>query len=204
MILAIDTATAACSLALFDGPLMVGAHHQIIGRGHAEQLVPAIDNLMKGRQAEHILVDCGPGSFTGLRVGLATARALALAWQSEIHGYSSLALMARMAFAKPRSPDTLAVTIHGGHGEVFVQQFSKSPFANLTALSSVTPAAAMAAIEEPLLVGDAAGPLAEQLGVSSDADLLPNSACVLDLPQEFRTLAPLPLYGRAPDAQPNP
>ena len=52
----------------------------MVGRGHAERLVPMIAELLGGRRPDAILVDCGPGSFTGVRVGLAAAHGLAIGW----------------------------------------------------------------------------------------------------------------------------
>src|SRR5687767_1864638 len=95
MQLVIESATAACSAALIgpDGEL-VAERHELVGRGHAERLVPMIAELLDGRRPSSILVDCGPGSFTGVRVGLAAAQGLAIGWGIPIAGYSSLALLA--------------------------------------------------------------------------------------------------------------
>ena len=82
--LVIDTATAACSVALIAGDQVIDRRHEVVGRGHAERLVPMIAELglggPGGGRAERILVDCGPGSFTGIRVGIAAARGLAIGW----------------------------------------------------------------------------------------------------------------------------
>src|SRR3546814_8204244 len=67
--LVIDTATAACSVALIDDGRAVADRHEIVGRGHAERLLPMIAELPGGGRADEILVDVGPGSFTGTRVG---------------------------------------------------------------------------------------------------------------------------------------
>ncbi|MEO1168444.1 MAG: tRNA (adenosine(37)-N6)-threonylcarbamoyltransferase complex dimerization subunit type 1 TsaB [Pseudomonadota bacterium] len=202
MILAIDTASDACSVALIDGGDIVAEQHEIVGRGHAEKLVPMIAELPGAGRADTILVDCGPGSFTGLRVGLATARALGLGWQVDVLGYGSLALMAAMAFSDGDAPDRLAVTILGGHGEMFVQRFSKEPFAEIAPLASLRPDAAVDAIEETLLVGNAASELAARAGSGTAMALFPRAADARLLPQSFRMLPPRPIYGRAPDARP--
>ena len=202
MILAIDTATDACSIALFDGNELLEERHEIIGRGHAERLVPMIAEIAPDQGIHTILVDCGPGSFTGLRVGIATARALGLGWGGEVYGYSSLALMAAMAFADADTPDRLAVTIEGGHGEMFVQRFEKTPFAELAPMASLTPDAAIAQIEETLLVGNAAAELIALTGNGKAADIRPRAANITQLPKAFRSLPAQPIYGRAADAKP--
>src|SRR5687767_9846968 len=70
MILAIDTSTAACTAALFDDAgQCIAQADEVIGRGHAERLVPMIQEMLEGRAASQILVGVGPGSFTGIRVG---------------------------------------------------------------------------------------------------------------------------------------
>jgi tRNA threonylcarbamoyl adenosine modification protein YeaZ len=94
MLLVIDSATAACSAALIDGSKIVSERHEVIGRGHAERLIPMIQELLDGRRPHAILVDCGPGSFTGVRVGLAAAHGLAIGWGVPLSGYSSLAAIA--------------------------------------------------------------------------------------------------------------
>ena len=95
MLLAFDTSSAACTAALFDGSGdCIGRRDEMIGRGHAERLVPMIAELMDGRAADKILVGVGPGSFTGIRVAIAAAHGLAIGWDAELKGMSSLALLA--------------------------------------------------------------------------------------------------------------
>jgi tRNA threonylcarbamoyladenosine biosynthesis protein TsaB len=101
--LAIETATEACSVALFENGALLAHVHELVGRGHAERLIPMIAELPERGRAERVLVDCGPGSFTGVRVGLAAARAFGLAWGAEVVGYSSLALIAATAFEQMRA-----------------------------------------------------------------------------------------------------
>lgn len=202
MELVIDTATDACSVALIDDGRLVAERHEEIGRGHAERLLPMIAQLPEGGRADAILVDCGPGSFTGVRVGIAAARGLALAWGSQISGYTSLALLAAAALARRPTLDRVAVAIPAGHGEVFLQQFASSPFAESAPLRSLPPEAAAERIDAPLIVGRAAAEMAALGAAGEILDLLPRAADTLYLPAEFKRLQPQPVYGRSPDAKP--
>ena len=83
-ILAMDTSTAACSVALWRDGGVVASRFEVIERGHAEYLVPMIEAVMaeadeRPADIDLIAVSIGPGAFTGIRLGLATARAMALA-----------------------------------------------------------------------------------------------------------------------------
>ncbi|WP_374943485.1 tRNA (adenosine(37)-N6)-threonylcarbamoyltransferase complex dimerization subunit type 1 TsaB [Sphingomonas sp.] len=197
--LVIDTATAACSVALIEGGAVVARLHEVVERGHAERLVPMIADLPGGGRADAILVDCGPGSFTGLRVGIAAARGLGLGWGVPVHGYSSLALIAAAGFRDWRC-DTLAVVIEGGHGEVFMQRFAAT-LDTLAPLVSLKPDAAIAAIGAVPAVGNGAARLRAADPAVDATDALPDAADVILLPTALVTLPPRPIYGRAPDAK---
>ena len=198
MLLVIDSATAACSAALLDeGGGVIDARHELVGRGHAERLVPMIAELLQGRRPDAILVDCGPGSFTGLRVGLAAAHGLAIGWRVPLSGYSSLALLAAASGADP-----VAAALPGGHGEIFVQSYGGDPLAPLDALRSLAPEAAAAALSAEMIVGPVAAALIALRGWGRAADALPRAADARHLPDALRTLQPRPIYGRAPDARP--
>ena len=197
-ILVIETATAACSVALLDGGQVAAARHELVGRGHAERLVPMIGEVLAQAgctRAALIQVDCGPGSFTGIRVGLAAARALALAWGVPVAGYSAMALIAATA------EEDVGVAIAGGHGELFVQRFARAPLTPADSLRSLTPAAAAAEIGDDLIVGSGAEALVAARGWGRAAEAFPDAADARLLPAALTALPPSPLYGRAPDAK---
>ena len=199
--LVIETATAACSVALIEQGAVIAAAHEVVGRGHAERLVPMIAELPDGGRAPRILVDCGPGSFTGVRVGIAAARGLALGWGAEAFGYSSLSLVAAAGFARNPGWSSLAVVLEGGHGEVFMQSFTARPLAEDGPFRSLAPAGALAALGGRVAVGSGVRHLAA-LDPSRDLrETLPRAADAVLLPPGFASLPPRPIYGRAPDAK---
>jgi tRNA threonylcarbamoyl adenosine modification protein YeaZ len=199
MLLVIDSATAACSAALLEGGEIVDERHEIVGRGHAERLVPMIAELLDGRRPESILVDCGPGSFTGVRVGLAAAHGLAIGWQVPLAGYSSLAALAVAAGQVP-----VAAALQGGHGELFVQSYGGDPVAPLDALRSLPPGAAAVSVDALLVVGSGSEALVASRGFGTWRDALPRAADARLLAGPLRSLPARPIYGRVPDAKPAP
>ena len=198
--LVIETATAACSVALLRGGRGVAAAHEVVGRGHAERLLPMIAALPGGGRADAIRVDVGPGSFTGVRVGLAAARGLAIGWGVPVHGYSSLALVAAAAFAADTARDALAVVLEGGHGEVFVQPFAR-PLVALAPLASLAPAAALAMLDGRPAIGSGVRHLVALDPALAAVEALPRAADAILLSGDATQLAPDPVYGRAPDAR---
>jgi tRNA threonylcarbamoyl adenosine modification protein YeaZ len=194
--LVIETATAACSVALIEGTAVVASAHEVVGRGHAERLVPMIAALPDGGRAGAILVDCGPGSFTGIRVGIAAARGLGLGWGVPVRGFSSLPLVAAAAFAADAELDRLAVVLEGGHGEVFMQPFVRDPLVATADFASLPPSEAMARLDATA-VGNGVRFLSD-----GGRDALPDAADVILLPAALIDLPPRPIYGRAPDAKP--
>lgn len=196
--LVIDSATDACSVALFDDAALIGGEWQLLGRGHAERLVPMIAAMPERGRADRIAVALGPGSFTGIRVGLAAAKALALAWNAELVGYPTLALIASQARAD-HGAQVLSVATTGGHGEWFVEDFdeggrSRGPVASLK------PAEAVERVRSELVVGSQAEALVARRGSGRGIAVLPDARRFDLMPEGCLTRHVRPLYGRGPDA----
>lgn len=203
MLLAIGTAHPLLSVALLDGATVVAAQAERVGRGHAERLLPMIAEVMAaagvGRPTS-IATDVGPGSYTGIRIGLAAARALALAWEIPIHGLRGDALVAAAAFARNPTLARVVVVLDALRDELFVATHVRGSL--LPGLVVVAPGQATAVASD---VGAVAGN-----GLSALAPLPswcwpcePDAAQVaLSDGAAFTTAKPL--YLRAPDVRPSP
>lgn len=203
--LAIECATEACSVALFEGAdadaRLLAQRHEIIGRGHAERLVPMVAELPGRGRAERVLVSLGPGSFTGTRIGLATARALGLAWGAQVLGFPTLALVATTVRAAHDAADAaLLVAMSGGHGEFYVQPFDGQGLA-LANHASLAPEAAARSFDLPLVAGSRAEELVALRGSGAALNLLPDARYASALPASLLTERLAPIYGRPPDAK---
>jgi tRNA threonylcarbamoyl adenosine modification protein YeaZ len=170
---------------------------EIIGRGHAERLVPMIEELMAGRRAERILVGVGPGSFTGIRVGIAAAQGVAIGWDAKVSGLSSLALLAAGVDAEA----SVAAAMDGGHGELFVQTFDGKSLEPRSELINLLPAAAAESCDAEIVVGSGAQKLVDARGWGTAVEGWPSAENAARLPIPLRSLPAKPVYGRGPDAK---
>ncbi|AJA09803.1 peptidase M22, glycoprotease [Sphingopyxis fribergensis] len=198
--LVIDSASEACSVALLEAGAVIDYRHEVIGRGHAERLVPLIAELNGGGRADVIVVGCGPGSFAGVRIAVAAARGLALGWQVPVQGFSTLALVAAGAADHIAAAGGALVVMEGGHGQWFVQPFAAdlSPRADIR---SLLPDDAVR-LEDELIVGNRAEPFVARRGTGLALAMLPDARAFLRLPPAALVDQPSPIYGRAPDAKP--
>jgi tRNA threonylcarbamoyl adenosine modification protein YeaZ len=194
--LIIDTSGPACSVALADDGVLIAHHHAVIDRGHAERLLPAIAALAGGGRADHIRVGCGPGSFTGVRVGISAARALAYGWGVPVDGFNSLGLIARQCGA------ACLVVVEGGHGEYFVQPFAADG-TEAGALAALRPDDAATRFDQPVVAGNRAADFVARRGYGTAHNLLCDARAAL-IGAAAASIAPSPTYGRAPDAAPQP
>ncbi|MFC4296106.1 tRNA (adenosine(37)-N6)-threonylcarbamoyltransferase complex dimerization subunit type 1 TsaB [Novosphingobium tardum] len=197
--LVIDTATEACSVALFDDDALVAGEFRMLGRGHAEQLVPMIAALPGRGRADRIAVNTGPGSFTGIRVGLAAARALQLAWGAKLYGYGSGALVAAMARADEDEAE-VDIAMTAGHGEWFFQRFADGRALD-EEMTSLAPSAAAAVSHAPLVAGTQAEALVAARGTGRAVALWPDARRFALLASAELDDDPHPAYGRAPDVR---
>lgn len=216
-ILAIDTsvgAASACLLGLSD-VTPIAAESLLMERGHAEALLPLLDRIVAridgGFEAlARVAVTVGPGSFTGIRVGVAAARAVGLACGIPVVGVSTLSALAAPAIASGVQPQVVAA-IDARHGSVYAQSFGPDG----STLMEACHAAVRIVIETvgpgPLrLVGSGAAMLAIEAwsrGMTADVDnhvAVPDIALVarLGLLADPDHAGPKPLYLKPPDAKP--
>jgi tRNA threonylcarbamoyladenosine biosynthesis protein TsaB len=191
-LLVIETTTAILSIALFDDGVVIGHDHRLVGRGHAEQLLPAIAALPGGGRGDAIMVGCGPGSFTGIRIGIAAARALAFGWGVPLSGYDSLALVAVQA-RRLAGVDDVAVAVEGGHGEYFIEA---APHRAL----SLAPEAAAAMLAAHHVAGNRAADLVALRGWGVAIAAQADAREIAGLSPDAAMPEAIALYGRAPDA----
>lgn len=188
--LAISTASPALSLALLDGDRVIAHDHRLIGRGHAEALVPAIAALLGDRRPALVLVDIGPGSFTGIRIGIAAARALGVAWGVPVQGFSGTSLVAAAAFTADPALPRVAAVIDAGRGQSFVEILER----DLAGGAIATVATGALDPGPPPLAGDVPE------GIAAVWRGQPDCRHAASLPPAARGLAPAARYVRPPDA----
>ena len=216
-VLAIDTALAACSAAIFDTEHghIVASESEPMVRGHAEALMPLVQRVVNAAHLafpaiDRIAVTTGPGSFTGLRVGIAAARGIALAAGKPAVGVTTLSAYAAPHMAADDSIPVVAV-IDARHSQVYLQQFSPGG-RTLTAprFATLREAAHAAGQKSACIVGSAAQAVAEALSPTEAPPLMVDARSAPDIAWVARMGAvvpesdvpPAPLYLRAADAQP--
>lgn len=216
-ILAIDTALEACSAAVLDTAraAVVASESIPMVRGHAEALMPLVALVLDRARLEfpeldRVAVTTGPGSFTGLRVGISAARGLALAASKPVVGLSTLAAYAApFIAADDTQPVVAAIDAH--HDHLYIQVFGPGGRTIVPPrLASLRDAIRVSTTGAPRLVGTGAKLLAAAwpAGERPPAIVDPRRAPEIDWVARLGAAAqesnspPKPLYLRAPDAQP--
>lgn len=130
MILVIDTSGPVCAAGIQDAGAenLVAAKSEMLGKGHAERLIPMIEEVLAEagltlQDMTRIGVTTGPGSFTGIRVGVAAARGFALALGIPAIGVTTLRVVAEQVL-EIGPPAPVAALIDAGRDEIFAQVFA--------------------------------------------------------------------------------
>src|SRR5258707_10920761 len=217
LILAIDTALDACAAAVLDtgANKLIAEESQAMKRGHAEALMPLIARVMKQSGVafaalDRIAVSTGPGSFTGLRVGLSAARGIALAANKPVVGLTTLAAYAAPVVSQNGEQPVISA-IDAQHDQVYFQVVGGNGSALiLPCIAPIEEVLDAARFGAPHLVGNAANILAERWPAHApppfrvDAQSAPDIAWVAWLGAAVSpdTAPARPFYLRAPDAKP--
>ncbi len=216
-ILAIDTSCGAASAAVFDGSTRqpLASRVEPMAHGHAEALAPIVESVMREVEGgfasiEAIAVAVGPGSFTGIRIGLAMARAMALTLDVPIIGVSTLVAFAAPLLDDP-CPGVIVSAIDAKHGSVYLQAFEPSGRPLLAPrIASLRDAVRAIGAGPARVAGDGAEALAleaQRAGLACDASgaaAYPDIVAIarIALASDPETCPPRPLYVKPPDAKP--
>lgn len=219
-VLAMDTATFGCSAAVRVGDTTVAARFETMARGQSEALVPMVESVMAACGTEPVELDAigvtiGPGAFTGLRIGLATARGMALALSVPCLGVTTTEAVAEGALSS-EAEGSLVVALDSKRDDLFIQCFGPG-LAVLGSPEAIAPNAlaervsAISGSAGLTVIGDAAAAAAALLKsadvncVVGRSDGIPKAATVAAIaarrwrPGEMPP-PPAPLYLRQPDA----
>lgn len=203
-VLVLDTALGVCTAAVFAEGAALAIRSEAMTRGHAERLAgfarDAVAEAGGGFEAlDRIGVTVGPGSFTGLRVGLAFAQGLGAALDRPVVGISTLQALAASAPVGPTG--AVAAVIDARRGEVYLQRFEDGAPAGAAEALSLDDARARLADHRWVLVGSGAGVLFPDRP-SLAVDPAPEALAVLTVSLDPAAHPPRPLYLRGPDATP--
>lgn len=217
LILAIDTALDACAAAVLDTDAgeFLAQESLLMKRGHAEALMPMIARVMQSADLaftslDQIAVTVGPGSFTGLRVGISAARGLALAAKRPAVGLTTLSAYAA-AIVSQNKPAPVISAIDARHDHVYFQIVAGDGSQLVRpCVAPIDEAIAASQFGAPHLVGNAAGILADRWPengpqpVAVDAQPAPDIGWVawLGAAADPGATPARPFYLKAPDAKP--
>jgi tRNA threonylcarbamoyladenosine biosynthesis protein TsaB len=202
-ICAIDTSTALGSVALYEGEL-VAEDARRVSNAHGESLLPMVQGLFASagwspKDVARWCVGIGPGSFTGVRIGVATAKGIVLATGAELVGVSSLEAMAVLVEAPPTA--LVLAAIDAIRGEIYVQTFGRERSDPMCLLPAAV-AERLQGAADLVLVGDAARkvPILARAVYAEGIHALPHARGVALAAKDARADADVePLYVRPPE-----
>ena len=221
-VLAFDTCLGAVSAAVSrSGGSLLREAYELRAAGHAERLLPMVAEVMQAAgvafaELDRIAVTLGPGGFTGVRVGIAAARGLALATGKPVVAATSLAVMAHRAeellaeAGEPPKARRLMVAVDARRGALYVQSFAAGAVGTTEAqLLAPEEAARSLGPEGAIVVGSGAAIVAaaaHALGVAVETrlpELQPRARNLAAMAARLPPVSPVrPLYLRAPDVRP--
>jgi tRNA threonylcarbamoyladenosine biosynthesis protein TsaB len=217
LILAIDTALDACAAAVLDtdASKVIAQESQAMKRGHAEALMPLIARVMKASGVafsalDRIAATTGPGSFTGLRVGLSAARGIALAAGKPVVGVTTLTAYAAPVVSENNERPVISA-VDARHDHVYFQVLAGDGSSLIKAkVAPIAEALEASRFGVPHMVGNAAKILAERWPADApppfkvDPSPAPDIAWVawLGAAVNPETAPARPYYLRAPDVKP--
>ena len=211
MLLALETSDRNCAVCLADPATggIVASITEDLGRGHAERLMGMIDAVFETAGCTYQDLTClaacvGPGSFTGIRVALATATGLSIALGIPVLGVTALQAIALEARGHVRGRD-MAVLIDAHRGDVYLQMFSPDATpVDAARQIAIDDAASLVGKSQVIFAGNGVpfvAPLVEGMAVAGSG--LPSVEHVAHAALDPRfTVEPKPLYLRRPDAKP--
>ncbi len=217
-LLAVETSSGCCSVCSLStgdaAPRAVLASDDMM-RGHAEAVIPMIKSVMSEAglafsDIDRLAVSTGPGTFTGVRVGLSVVRAIALAISAPVVGIASLEIVAaRAKRAEPLLALPIRVAMPAGRGHLYVQDFDADASPTTDVMAVACDAAGKAAPQLPVIIAGAGSDIL----ISAMADPAHHIRSKVQWP-DAETLAamaatrtpaskmPVPNYVRPPDAEP--
>ncbi|KZL19585.1 tRNA threonylcarbamoyladenosine biosynthesis protein TsaB [Pseudovibrio axinellae] len=215
-LLAIDTALSTCAAAVLNddsGTMDIVSQCEDLGRGHAERIMSMVASVMAESSTtfnslDRIVVNVGPGSFTGLRVGLSIARGFGLVLEKPVVSVTTLAAIAHEALDATPIKKPILVVLDARRDEVYCQKFDAAGAPIGEARVSTVKDLAHALDDETILAGSAALAVANAAGIEQSRVCNASAAASIDYIAKLgRTAhrqdkAPMPLYLRAPDAIP--
>lgn len=216
IILALDSATSGCSVCVSRGAVVLAKIVKEMSRGQAEVLIPMAEQVLREakispQDLEAIAITNGPGAFTGLRIGLAAARGLALALDIPCVGITTLEVLAVATLPKERKDRTILACVESKRADIYVQMFDENLKPLSAPLALDGPALQNFCKDTPglVLVGDGAVRAQDMLDgcgleiLMSSAAALPDPVLIAALAQDriADATTPAPLYLRPPDAK---
>ena len=219
-ILAIDTAMSSCSVAHWWNGAILSARKEEMSRGQAEALVPMIQNVLEdakvtAKDLDLLAVTVGPGAFTGLRIGLATARGIALAAHVPCLGLTTTEVIAHEVKASVWNTGSLLVAIDSKRKDIYAQvfQMGHKPIKKASAIDPAVLGEWLLGVPGPIqVIGDARLQAASALIEAGHDPIIierpevPDGSVLAELASQRWNLgdilkSPLPLYLRPPDAK---